>query len=404
MRNKYFIWILVIFLLPALACGLGGGDEGAEGETQADLSAEEAAATPVPPAEEEQTVVEEVETVEETEPQEETQQAASEEFTAVSGLDNLSAYRVNFVMAFDGQSGGEEMVGRIEMTLEETKTPPARHLQMTMEGSTVEELGGANAMDVYMMDDTVYMMNSAMGENWISFSGGEADSFEQGFFAPDEQLEMPETATCSGTETVNGVEAKHCTFTEEDIADADVSIESLQGDVWVAVDGNYIVKYTMTASGYESAEPDQEDLFGFGDVSFEYNLTDVNGDFTITLPPAAENASGMGFGEESGDTGDSGAGTGGGAGTGDIPVLDDAEELLTMGSDFVSYYTATPVADVAAYYRQELPALGWTENADQSYSDDSTALLNFEKDGRTLMVTVTVEEDRTNVIVTAVDQ
>jgi hypothetical protein len=249
-----------------------------------------------------------------------------------------------------------------------------------MEGDTVADVGGANEMDIYMMDDTVYLKNSAMGDGWTTFSGGQAETFEQGFFAPDEQLEMPDTANCSGTETVNGVEARHCRFTEKDVTDDDVVIESLQGDVWVAVDGGYIVKYTMTASGYGSGA-DEEGLFGFGDVSFEYSLTDANGDFTITLPPEAETI----------------------GGGGDIPVLDNAEELMNVPG-LVTYYTGAGVPEVVDYYRQQLPPLGWAEKADEGYADDSTALLNFEKDGQSMMVTVTIEDGRTNVIVTTIDQ
>ncbi len=387
--RKYFIWVLFIFLLPALACGLGGSDEGGEGASQANLAAEESSATPVPA---EETVVEEVEEVEQTQDEAEMEESTSGEFTGVAGLGELSSYRVNFIMKFDGQSGGQPSKGRIEMTMEETQNPPASHLMMTMEGDTVEEVGGANEMDIYMMGDTVYMKNAAMGDSWISFSGGDAESFEEGFFAPDEQLEMPDTANCSGTETVNGVEAKHCSFTEKDVADDEVVMESLQGDVWVAVDGGYIVKYTMTATGYGSGT-DEEGLFGFGDVSFEYNLTDANGDFTITLPPEAENAGGMDMGGLGDDNAD----------PGDIPVLDDAEELMSMGG-LVTYYTAAGVSDVVDYYRQQLPALGWIENTDQGYSDDSTALLNFGKDDQSMMVTVTIEDGRTSVIVTAIDQ
>ena len=388
--RKHLIWVLFIFLIPALACGLGGSNKGGEGASQANLAAEEAPATPAPA---EETVVEEVEAVEEIQAEPETEESSSGEFTGVSGLNDLSSYRVNFIMEFDGQSGGQPSQGRIEMTMEETQNPPASHLMMTMEGDTVAEVGGANAMDIYKMGDTVYLKNAAMGDSWVSFSGGDAESFEQGFFAPDEQLEMPDTANCSGTETVNGVEAKHCSFTEQDVADDEVVMESLQGDVWVAVDGGYIVKYTMTATGYGSGT-DEEGLFGFGDVSFEYNLTDANGDFTITLPPEAENGGGMDLG---------GLGDSGDADPGDIPVLDDAEELMSMGG-LVTYYTAAGVSDVVEYYRQQLPALGWAENTDQGYSDDSTALLNFEKDGQSTMVTVTIEEGRTNVIVTTIDQ
>jgi hypothetical protein len=395
--RKHFIWVLIIFLLPVLACSLGGG--GNDGATQTDLAIE-SPATPVPAAE---TVIADVETIEPTQPEPAAEESTSQEFAAVSGLDSLSSYRVNFMMEFDGESDGQPNQGTIEMTMEKTKEPPASHMKMAMEGATVEDVGGLNAMEIYQIGDTVYLKNEVMGDSWYSFSGGEAESFEEGFFAPDEQLEMPKTATCTGTENVNGVEAKHCRFTEKDVDSKDATIESLQGDVWVAVDGGYIVKYTMTATGYESTS-EGDDLFGFGNVKFEYNLTDANDDLTITLPPEAENSSmdmsGLGGGE-SGAGGESNAG--GEAGGGNIPVLEGAEELLSMG-DFVSYYTGASIADVADFYRQELPALGWAEKTEQSYADAGTAFLTFEKDGQSMIVTITAEEGRTSVIATSVAQ
>jgi hypothetical protein len=103
------------------------------------------------------------------------------------------------------------------------------------------------------------------------------------------------------------------------------------------------------------------------------------------------------LGDGSGSTGD--ATTGGGAATDapDVPILDDATELFAAGQ-VVTYYTASEVADVLNFYREELTALGWTENAATAFSDDSTGLLTFEKDGVTLTLAVSKEsEGRVNV-------
>ncbi|MBN1995054.1 MAG: hypothetical protein JW953_20335 [Anaerolineae bacterium] len=391
MRKQKIFWIIVIFLMPVLACGIFGGAEGGEAGLETDLGAPTAAASESPAAE---TVVEEVDTVKEEEPTKSDAISKSVKFTGVTNLDALSSYRVNFIMDFDGQSGGQPAKGHIEMTLEVTKDPPARHMTMSMEGTTVEEVGGTNAIEFYNFGDTVYMKNAVMGDQWISFSGGEAEAFQQGFFAPDEQLEVPDTANCAGQpETVNGVSAIHCSFTEKDIVSDEVAYEGLQGDVWVATEGNHIVKFILEAKNYRSLQQG-EGLFDFGSASFEYNLLDMNGDFTITLPEAAKNAGGVPD-VSGGDTG--------GADTGDIPVLDNAEETMSM-SGFISYYTASDIATVVEFYRQELPALGWQEDANQGYADDSSALLSFSKEGKMLMVTITIEDDRTSVIVATVDQ
>jgi hypothetical protein len=383
MRKQNLIWVMIVFLLPILACGLFGGG-GGEAGLEADVSAPTAAEAPTKEA-----VVEEVETVKEEEKAEEAAESESVKFTGVANLDQLSTYRVSFVMDFDGQSGGQPAKGHIEMTLEQSKDPPARHLAMSMAGTTVEEMGGTNAMDVYIMGDTVYMKNAAMGDSWVSFSGSDADAFEQGFFAPDEQLELPDTVTCaSQPETVNGISATHCSFTEKDMVSDEVAYDSVQGDVWIAVDGNYIIKYTLKADGYRSLKEDEEGLFDFGSVSFGYELKDVNGDFTITLPEEATQAGGIDVG-----------GAGGAVGTSDLPVLENAEEVTAMAG-FLNYYTSSDISTIIDFYRQELPAIGWQENADQAYVGDDNAMLSFTKEGQTMMLTIVKEDNRTNVIIT----
>jgi hypothetical protein len=381
MRKQNLIWVMIICLLPILACSLFGG--GGEANLEADISAPSDTQAPT-----EEAVVEEVETVKE----EGVEEAApkSIKFTGVTGLSQLSAYRVSFVMGFDGESGGQPAKGRIEMTLEQSKDPPARHLAMSMEGTTVEQVGGTNALDVYMMGDTVYMKNAAMGDSWVSFSGSDADAFKQGFFAPDKQLELPGTVTCaSQPETVNGISATHCSFTEKDVLGEEATYDSLQGDVWVAVDGNYIVKYTLKAEGYRPVKEDEKGLFDFGSVSFEYELKDVDGDFTITLPEEATQAGGT----------DVGGGAGGAVGTSDFPVLENAEEVTSMAG-FLNYYTSSDIPDVIDFYRQELPANGWQENADQAYIGDENAMLSFTQEGKTMMLTIVKEDNRINVIIT----
>ena len=64
----------------------------------------------------------------------------------------------------------------------------------------------------------------------------------------------------------------------------------------------------------------------------------------------------------------------------------------------MTYYTAAEVADILDFYREELAALGWTENPGSAFSDDSTGLLTFKKDETTLTLAVSKEsEGRVNV-------
>ena len=51
-----------------------------------------------------------------------------------------------------------------------------------------------------------------------------------------------------GTETVAGVEANHYTFTIEGLgADSGTQVQTNKGEMWVAVDGGYLLRYDVNA-------------------------------------------------------------------------------------------------------------------------------------------------------------
>jgi len=394
MRRKSLIWILVVLLIPTMACGLlGGDDEGEESaSSQVSLGTEQEA--PATEAEESQiteSAAEPEAQEEQTDTEADQPEAGGGEKTAFSGtsdLDQFSSYRVHFQMNFDGTSKGQPSQGVVEMVLESIKEPEATHLSMSMEGSTVEQLGGSNSFEFYDVGGTMYMYNDVQGGEWISMPSTDDSTFSEGFFAPDEDLELPDTALCdSSPEVINGISAVHCTFTEEDVQSEDATFESLIGSVWVAEDGDYIVKYQLDAEGFQSLNGAEGDFFDYGSVSFLYELLEVDTNFEITPPAEAMNAESLDFGN-----------LGLSEDTGDMPVLDDAEELVSLGG-IVTYYTNSDVAAVVDFYRQELPAMGYTEAEDTSFVDEQTALLSFENaEGKTVTLTIGADESgRTNV-------
>ncbi len=399
MRKYYLFWILLLVLAPILACRLPfGNQQGATGAGQTDLSA-----VTVTPAKETGQAEKSGDTGQQgdtvkpgDQPSAEAKPAkvGSTKFAGTASLGDVSAYRLSFSMDFDGKSGSQPAKGKITMLLEETKNPAARHMQMKMEGTTVASTTGANDMDMYMLGDQVYLKNAAMGQDWIAFSGDQAQSFQQGFFAPDKQLTMPDTANCDDQpQTVNGIAATHCAFTEKDVPTKEATFDRLQGEVWVAVEGKYIVKYVIKAEGYRPAKKEAGVMFDFGNISMVYELQALNQGVTITLPDAAKNAKPMQIPGKAGQS-DSGAATAGG----DIPKLDDAQNVVSAGG-MLNYSTASNVTAVVDFYRQKLSAAGWKEDTSQTFKDDNTALLSFAKNGKTLMMTATKQGSRTNVVI-----
>lgn len=394
MRNKHITWFMLLLMVPVLACSLVDRVTNAV-SSQVSVGAESATRTPVStlaPALEE-TGDENVEPANPAPPPAESAPSENIPFTGVTNLNNLSSYRVTFTMEFNGVSEGQPAEGRVEMALDSTSSPPARYLALTMAGTMLSDLGGYNSTQFYEVGDKIYLYNEAAGEGqWLAMeSGGPgSETFREGFFTPDKDLELPQTVQCSATpEVVNNVSATHCTFSEKDVHAADASFESLTGNIWIAETDNYIVKYTMEATGYHARAEDQG-LFDVGDVIFEYNLMDINADFAITPPAEALNAESLDFGSfgESSDSAETE--------TPEFPVPDDAEDLFSMAG-LTTYYTGASVETVVDFYRQSLVAEGWQEDANGAYVDETTALLSFTKEGQALTITVGKEDSRTNV-------
>jgi hypothetical protein len=103
-------------------------------------------------------------------------------------------------------------------------------------------------------------------------------------------------------------------------------------------------------------------------IQVEMNLVSINEPVNITIPEACENS---------------------GLANSEYPVLEDAFESSSFGG-VVTYKTETSFADVVTFYEETLTADGWVFQEDSSFMvEGSTALMYFDKDGRSLTVTIT---------------
>jgi len=86
-----------------------------------------------------------------------------------------------------------------------------------------------------------------------------------------------------GEETVNGVDTNHFTFQVEGIGDSSGAVANVNnGEYWLAVDGDYIVKYTLTLEIQTAA--DDTSAAKTGNLEVQLDLTDINQPITITQP------------------------------------------------------------------------------------------------------------------------
>jgi hypothetical protein len=201
-------------------------------------------------------------------------------------------------------------------------------------------------------------------------SEDEADTAE-GIFTPD-MMGSISGAKYVGRDTVNGISTKHYEWEESTLPV--FGFASASGEVWVATDGEFVVRYISQATGKGALLGTTERE---GTITFEYNLTEVNTSFAIEPPAECETAAT------------------------DIPLMPDAQDKATFG-EMITYTSPSAFADVVEFYKTEMPASGW-ELSGEPMEMEGFATLDFAKDGRTAQVIVTYDADSqtSSVMITA---
>lgn len=372
MRRPYILVpVTVVLLLVLAACGGAKPSPTPEparpaAATQSAPAASEPTARPTPSPVE---PVEATEAPEPTAPPEPTPEA--EEDLSLegrdTGLDQLSAYRVHWRSEWTSTDGDKTEQFRWDWTEEYTADPEALHVTWKASG---ESDGDAATIEMWQIGDTKYMVTVDKDgkRTCMSFSSSDPeDRMEQGVFSPD-LLGGVSGAKYVGTETVNGIRAKHYRYDEKTAGLA--AFSRLSGEAWVAVDGGYVVKDVATWEGGAG-------FFGTskssGKGTWTWELTDANGPITITPPENCESAA-----------------------TG-LPIMADATEKSTMG-DMTIYKTGAKMAQVVDFYKAEMVKAGWALSGDPQVTDEF-AMLQFTKGEQGATVTLSVEGDKTNVLI-----
>lgn len=219
--------------------------------------------------------------------------AAALPFTATTGLDTFSAYRMNFLADFDGSRQGQATQGTMGGLLEITREPQAKHWQMSMTGDTFGELAALGSMELYDFGAMMYIQNP-LDATWLGVPAELVKTMLpvpiDDMYRPEENIDLPATAVLQpGEEIVNGMVTQRYTFGPADLADTDNHYEAVEGTIWVAVDGNYVVKYESTITGeFDNLSAGGMDLMDKGTIVMSYEVLDVNGDFSIQPPAGAQ--------------------------------------------------------------------------------------------------------------------
>ncbi len=401
MRN--WKWLLILALLAGLVLTLAacGGDDAQPTEEEGDRVSE--IDTEEEPADEPTQVLEEptqepteepTEAVPE-EPTEEPTEVAEPEPTELEAeeeldlgfLDSMADYtsfRSRMLITVEGIQDGEPFVQSIEMIMEVTTDPPAQH--MSMSGDMLGEDAGTEGIDMYLVEDTMYMQ---MGGEWMSVPAGAETPIDEDMFSPESFIGDSCGWQKQGDTEVLGVPVHHWTADKDSLEDCATQemledmgeIHEFSADVYVAVDGGYMVQMDIYYEGEgvglglveEGDEPLEE-----ASLTIHFEYTDVNVPFTIEAPEEA---------------------LAGGNLPEDIPMPPDSGNV-TSALGMIIFETSLSGQEAYDFYLDQMPTNGWTQ--DSADAMGTTFMMAFSKDTRSASFMISEDEDSgvTSVMIT----
>jgi hypothetical protein len=309
---------------------------------------------------------------------------------------DLDSYSLTERIGWDGvAAGGIEVAQQITTSIEYVSEPPAMHMSVT---SDAEEMAEAMALvglegdtiEFYMLEGSIYMwlfggwmqmsfdaLTMGLGFGEMDFGQGEMD-----FSSTYTMTQWLQDATYVGQEDVGGQTANHYTLSTDSIdlgsLPLGMEVETVTGDLYTAVEGNYIVHLDMTLEGSNLTMPNQagETVLAEGRLAYQSSLSSVNEALTIELPADVTESTSP---------------------PADIPVPAGAVQVMgaTMfGASMFAFFTDAPPEDVAAFYASEMPEFGWKQ-VEMGEEEPSEAMFStkYSKDEQT--ITVEIDGDAT---------
>jgi hypothetical protein len=272
------------------------------------------------------------------------------------GLADLSNYVATLAVTFDGTRAGSPVGGSSSATM--SVSPQGRQLTIDRGGdgppTYKAEIAGAS----YAKEGDAPCTGRS--------TGGDAELAAS--YEPAAQLPAVIGVDEAGSETVNEIATHHYTFDRKSVVLLNLAAAS--GEVWVADDGGYVVRYNLSFDA--GADQFGEDTTGTRTLHYELSVPNE----PIVIEPPADCPPPV-----------------------DAPLLADAANVLNRPG-IVSFTSAMSVSDAVRFYTDELNADGWEQIA-LSNQTESNALLAFTKPSSTLTVLIGSQPDGISVRVLA---
>lgn len=252
------------------------------------------------------------------------------------GLADLASYNATLTQSFAGTEAGQPANWSITSVMVDGGKDVGRHFTVATNGDNAP----ADPTDVWERNAVIY--RAADNEN-CSGRQAEDDELLSATSEPASLLPAVVGADGAGEEDIDGVTASHFTFDQRAIGLDGLADAS--GELWLAIDGGYLVRYRLTITGgSEYFGP-----AGQGTLTYDYQLSDVNLPLDIGLPAECP------------------------AGLIDAPVPAAATNVLTVPG-FLQYDSTASMGEALAYYQDQAEALGWTLIVGPLTSDTATLI------------------------------
>lgn len=284
-------------------------------------------------------------------------------------LEKLKSYRLAWSMTWDGKDEkGVAQTGSMSWLQEYITASKDQHFSLS---TKTADKPSAEAFEWFQVGDSfyIYAPEKTGAEKCFGMTGSNTQSNSTPFKPSDILGGTRNAKLVKRGDTVNGVVVDQYAIDEKNVALG--AAATVVGNVWVARDGGYAVKYSTTAKGASLG------LFGAtkgeGTLTIAYDLTDINKINAITIPADCPKP-----------------------GTG-LPVPPGATEKSSIGS-LTSFKVKDVAKVVADFYKKELAALGYKVGEENSFGEMMT--ISFAKADSDVSLMITRDGETTTVLVT----
>ncbi len=192
-------------------------------------------------------------------------------------LGSLNSFEI--AVTFNTSGPGANQSSSITNTTDYSQEQDARHIQLI---SSVTSAGDNSPTDsnlqIYRIGNAMCASTEKDNWTWTNMEPSETEMLEltQNMIGITPLIDHP---TFVGAETVNDIPSNHFTFKVSGLGVKSGYVVTInQGDYWVAIDGQYVVKYTLVMETHDGTNTKvlHEEI--------GINVTQINQPITIAFP------------------------------------------------------------------------------------------------------------------------